>query len=292
MQKESFCTDNECEKSASEKKIFTETEYFPIELPPDFPVYHFAYTQKTFSHRRLHYHNGFEIGVCLEGEGLFFVGSRIYEFKTGSTSFISQNQPHIAQSPDNHPSRWLYITIDAEKMFDNLSLDIKNNILNDYELAELVKITFGELERMQISYKAAVKSLLYTIFLKVMRAEEISPEFSSSKNIHSVYPAIKFISQNYNREFTIEEIAKINGYSVNHFRRVFSMETGFSPLEYIIRVRLKMAAVLLRSTDKKISDISFDVGFATLSSFNRYFKSHYGISPTEFRKKWTSGSFS
>ena len=50
--------------------------YFPIEYDENYPVYFFEYTQRTFAHKKLHYHNGFEIGVCLEGEGIFLVKTR------------------------------------------------------------------------------------------------------------------------------------------------------------------------------------------------------------------------
>ena len=81
----------------------------------------------------------------------------------------------------------------------------------------------------------------------------------------------------------MEELAKINNYSLNHFRKLFREQTGCTPLEYLINVRLKIAAVLLRSTDKSILEIAGETGFETLSSFNRHFKQKYRLSPSRWR---------
>jgi len=58
-----------------------------------------------------------------------------------------------------------------------------------------------------------------------------------------------------------------------------------TPLKYLLTMRLRMACVLLRLTDKKVSDISFEVGYNTLSSFNRHFKENYKMSPKDYRVK-------
>ena len=63
--------------------------YFPIDYDEDYPVHYFEYTQRTFSHKKLHYHNGFEIGVCLEGEGICLVENKVYPFTKGCVSLIS-----------------------------------------------------------------------------------------------------------------------------------------------------------------------------------------------------------
>ena len=72
--------------------------------------------------------------------------------------------------------------------------------------------------------------------------------------------------------------------SVSYFRKVFSESVGMNPQQYIIHVRLSMAEHLLRTTNKSILEISQDVGFRSISSFNRLFLRAYGCSPRQFRK--------
>ena len=86
--------------------------YLEIPLPAEFPVHVFSYVQGFRDWSRLHFHNGVEIGLCLEGEGLFLIENRILPFSAGDISLIFPDQPHIARSGPGAPSRWYFITVD------------------------------------------------------------------------------------------------------------------------------------------------------------------------------------
>lgn len=261
--------------------------YFPIEYDDDFPVYHFEYVQKTFSNKKLHFHNGFEIGVCLEGEGIFLVANKALRFTQHCVVFISSNQPHIAQSPNESPSHWKYLTIDWDKMFGNQDFEIKNNVIYSEEMTSLVLMIYDELENRQESYKTVVTHLLNALICQMLRYENKTEHIVASGGVHEgVYAAIRYICNNYNKKFSIEELAAVNNYSVNYFRKIFKEQTGMTPLDYVANIRLKMASILLRTTDKSILDVAGESGFSTLSSFNRYFKNKYGVTPSQWRKSW------
>ncbi|MEP3932587.1 helix-turn-helix transcriptional regulator, partial [Rhodopirellula bahusiensis] len=57
------------------------------------------------------------------------------------------------------------------------------------------------------------------------------------------------------------------------------------PIKYLIQVRIQEASRLLRSTDRSITDIAFDVGFSDSNYFSRQFRTHLGLSPREYRKQ-------
>jgi len=58
-----------------------------------------------------------------------------------------------------------------------------------------------------------------------------------------------------------------------------------STMEYLIRLRVKMAAIILRDTDLPISEIAYRVGFNDITHFGRMFRKRVGYSPSEYRKK-------
>lgn len=261
--------------------------YFPIVYDDDFPVYHFEYVQKTFDNKKLHFHNGFEIGVCLEGEGIFLIANKVFKFTQNCVTFISSDQPHIAQSPNESPSHWKYLTIDWDKMFGNKDFEVRNNVIYSEEMAQLVLMIYDEVEKKQDSYRNVVSHLLNALVCQMLRHESKVDHIPVVNSSHdNVYAAIRYICNNYNRKFSIEDLAAVNNYSVNYFRKVFKEQTGMTPLDYVTNVRLKMASILLRSTDKSILDVAGESGFATLSSFNRYFKNKYGVTPSQWRKNW------
>ena len=258
--------------------------YYPIEFS-DSPVYHFEYLQKTFTNKKLHYHIGFEIGVCLEGEGIFIIDDKIYRFSRNSITFIPSSIPHIAQSLNDSPSKWKYLTIDWEKLFGYKEISIFPNIVNNNDnMALLVELIYKEVEKKESDYLSVVTHLFKALFQQLMRyvTTESAQHHADSDN-DKIYAAICFISSNYNQKFSIDNLAAANNYSVNYFRKIFKKYTGMSPLDYIINFRLQVASSLLRNTSKSILEIAEDSGFQTLSSFNRYFKKKYGTTPSKWR---------
>ncbi len=65
--------------------------------------------------------------------------------------------------------------------------------------------------------------------------------------------------------------------------KFFKKHIGMTSIEYINNYRLEKASALLSSTDKSIMEISLDVGFNSVSYFNKLFKNKYKLTPKEFR---------
>src|SRR5215470_2337497 len=81
----------------------------------------------------------------------------------------------------------------------------------------------------------------------------------------------------------IPHLAKIANVSQAHFIRRFRATFGETPHRYLQRRRVERAMFLLRSTDRRITDICFDVGFNSLGTFSRTFQDVVGESPSAFR---------
>lgn len=81
----------------------------------------------------------------------------------------------------------------------------------------------------------------------------------------------------------VATLARIAHLSASQFGRVFKRVYGETPHRYLQRRRIERAMTLLRQTDRPITDVAWDVGFASLGTFSRTFTSVVGCSPTEFR---------
>lgn len=95
--------------------------------------------------------------------------------------------------------------------------------------------------------------------------------------------AINYIKSGYAENLTIADVAEHAGFSTDYFNRLFRARTGFTVMEYVRFTRLSRAALLLRTTDRDITDIAFACGYETHESFTRAFGSLYGRSPSEYR---------
>ena len=71
-----------------------------------------------------------------------------------------------------------------------------------------------------------------------------------------------------------------------HFLRVFQSVTGVTPHQYVLRVRLREAAVRLATEPVKVIDIALDSGFRDVSNFNRTFRAEFGVSPRAYRRQY------
>ena len=92
-----------------------------------------------------------------------------------------------------------------------------------------------------------------------------------------------FINEHYTEDLSLEQVAKSANMSSFYFCKMFKKYTGVNFTEYLSRVRVEKARNLLLNPNLRISEIAYEVGFQSLTHFNRVFKKVLGQSPTEFR---------
>ncbi len=102
--------------------------------------------------------------------------------------------------------------------------------------------------------------------------------------------AREYIDKHKTEELSLADVAKAAGASVFHFCKVFHKATGLKFTDYIARVRLEDARTRLLNPNLRISEIAYDVGFQSLTQFNRTFKRVFGQSPSDFRALLSSRS--
>lgn len=97
-------------------------------------------------------------------------------------------------------------------------------------------------------------------------------------------PAVRYMDENFSRDITLEELARLCGVSLQHFCRVFRRQFGMRPMEYLAQRRIAEAKRLLSSTGYSVSDISRMTGYSTPTYFGTVFRRYEGMSPSEWRR--------
>lgn len=97
----------------------------------------------------------------------------------------------------------------------------------------------------------------------------------------------EWIEDNYREPLTVESLINESALSRRTLVRRFKTATGDSPLEYVQRVRIENAKRFLETTNKTFSEITWDVGYNDISSFQRLFKQHTHLTPREYRSKFS-----
>jgi len=105
----------------------------------------------------------------------------------------------------------------------------------------------------------------------------------SRKDLDPVDVAIEHLQANASTRFSLGELAGMAGLSESHFAALFRRSTGYSALEYQIRLRMGLARELLDTTERTISSVAIQVGYVDPLYFSRQFHRIHGISPTEYR---------
>src|SRR4051812_4550504 len=92
------------------------------------------------------------------------------------------------------------------------------------------------------------------------------------------------MDRSYAEPLDIPSLARIAYVSEAHFIRTFRATFGETPHRYLQRRRVERAMFLLRTTDRSVTEICFDVGFASLGTFSRTFSDIVGETPSQYRR--------
>lgn len=128
-------------------------------------------------------------------------------------------------------------------------------------------------------------SLLYKII-----AETKKTSYLPDSQYLKIKPAIDYIHANFLNEqiITAEKLTDVCGISYSYIKKLFTQKYRLSPKKYILSLKLNYACELLRYGEYTITQIAEMCGYQEVYHFSHQFKTEFGISPTEFIKKYKS----
>ncbi len=147
--------------------------------------------------------------------------------------------------------------------------DSVNILLDSPELADEILIE-NKLREFVILMAKKVSAPSELDFLASM----FKPNFSKFEEV---------IEKNLYADLALAELAALCHMSLSTFKRKFKEVYGESPIKYITKLKIDKAQVLLKNKALRISDIAHDSGFESISAFNRAFKAHTQLSPSQYR---------
>jgi AraC family transcriptional regulator, activator of mtrCDE len=287
--------------------------YTHVTLPVDFPAMAFVRDTSVFPVDRdtnitlMHLHNCIELGHCYEGSGYFYIEDRTYTISAGDTSIICPYTMHISKhrwdNPDSQPSQWEYLFFDPQRLLggyfpegfpgsDLFLHDLQQfpSLLTREEYPQVYRLTlaiFDEFRHARENYQDAVRGLILALLVEVARhiPHEASEPAIRRTGWQTLAPAIRYINENYMDLINLTDLATLCHISVTYFRRRFSQLLGVKPVDYIHSVRIRKACELLASTEMPILDVAMQVGFRSVSSFNRCFREINQDTPFHWRNK-------
>lgn len=132
-------------------------------------------------------------------------------------------------------------------------------------------------------YKALVRLLAIFAGQLAEGANALSLHSEQAKPL-AMTRARTFIELHAHDDLRLAQVAGVANMSANYFSEKFKESTGINFVEYVARARVEEARGLLHDPRRRITEVAFDVGFQSLSQFNRSFREHCGQSPREYRE--------
>lgn len=273
-----------------EKKLHGAPEFPFVVYPGNLPGYITGYP--------LHWHEEMELIYVVSGTGTITVQGDRFTVQTGDMVLIAPQNVHSIDQLEEYPMAYFNILfrlsmLDAEysgllyshgraipsylPRLDPLNEKLKPMVL---ELILNRKLTHTD-------YSLMIRSHLYAIVYHIIhdRLDTGETAVGTYSNYDRLKVVLEYLWENYAREITVEEAASMCGFSGSHFMKLFRELTGESFTQYVKHLRLDAAAKLLRTTGKRVSDISEEVGFHNLPYFTRSFTKKYHMSPGAYREE-------
>lgn len=113
------------------------------------------------------------------------------------------------------------------------------------------------------------------------RATQTAP--ARARMVRAVLQAEHYFAEHHTEAINVEQLARDLGVAYSHFRREFKEQTGFSPWNYVVQLRLSRARRLLASSDATLDDIAARLGFSSAFHLSTAFKQAYGLPPKRWR---------
>ncbi|WP_245946782.1 AraC family transcriptional regulator [Paenibacillus cellulosilyticus] len=228
---------------------------------------------------------------CVEGEGIVERdGQETVHLRPGNLIVIPAGVPHQYWASDPNPWSiyWFHVKGDHAEQFIRLyELDreprqLPRSIVSefiariDHSLAMMTARPFSIHTHVHISQ--TIRWLLSSIGHELMHVSQ-----DTRRGAHLDH-AIRYMNEHIATSIRLPDLASYTGLSKQHLSHLFNKETGFSPIDYFLRMKMQHAAIMLDLTDLTVKEIAAAIGINDPYYFSRMFKKLIGHSPTEYRK--------
>lgn len=266
------------------------------------PTIFFASKQRMTKESAYHDHDFTEFTYILSGKGKYLVEGTVYDVEAGDIIMCNPGVKHqnILVNPKEP-------TVEFFAGFTNFhfkNMPPNSIILKDggyimhttaetkQEISKHCYEMIAENEASKVGKYFMLKTHLMQIMLLIMRdITEVKENnqkgcnFESYNKSYAVKKIINYLNENYENKISLDQIAHNMYLSPVYISKIFKEETGESPINYLIKIRLEKARDILMTSDSgSIKNIANSVGYDDVYHFSKLFKKYYGISPLYYKK--------
>lgn len=260
----------------------------------------------------LHYHQDLEMIFVDRGTTYVSVMQKDYELKEGQLAIIGCNHIHSYfekegkdQLGDDHTKfyimkiNWDFLKVygqdqEIQKLLYPILFDVNIIDTNNSPLFKEVRSIFAKIHMEKIADQDGklffLMSYLYQLIGIIMRGMTFDDSMVvNSKYMEKEHELLSRVNEymfnEYQSGIDLLTMATALGYSEFHFSRQFKRFSGITFKQYLTHYQISMAKEDVMESKETIAEIAYKHGFNSVKTFNRLFKSYYGVAPTFYRKK-------
>lgn len=216
--------------------------------------------------------------------------ARAEETPRGGTCFARMNETAIPVRSGGRVIAFLwtgqvFTEGSGPRGFEEVERTVRGCGFNDEETSRL-RALWGSTPEVKPERYAGVITLLHAFAFQVSNlADTILLGSGHGQEPESVMRAKRHVRDHLGERLPLAEVARAAGLSPYHFCRVFRAATGLPLNDYINRCRIDAARGMLLKADARISEVAYEVGYRSLSQFNRVFRALCGECPGDYRRR-------
>jgi AraC-like DNA-binding protein len=228
--------------------------------------------------------------LCTDGSGWCQLGGRTLVVNANEAVLIPRDQPHIygASNDDPWSIHWVHFIggsadyIVHQLLDGTFSLKVDVQAVNtlDQLFRECYDLFLGGFVLQRLIYVSQI--LHHILGCLFFNNRAFSPAQRTSR-FHNLDATLTYLRENIDKPLTLAQMAAHAELSVSHFSHLFKEQTGYSPMDYFIHLKMQHACTLLSLTRKTIREISFSIGYDDPYYFSRIFKRVIGSAPSSYR---------
>lgn len=230
----------------------------------------------------------FSLEFVNRGTGNLRLGDEDYELRPGSFFLYGPSVPHRIESSPENPLGKYFVGFTGGGVEDFLnSHEIPPGTAARCPRGEPIRRTFDTLIERGVRKSRNSRQLCSLItrqLLLMCRDDAASPANMNSPAYAAYARARDFISANYLAVTTLEGVARACGLDAPYLCRLFSRYHDETPYQFLTRLRMDHASLLLLEGDQTVKDVAAAMGFKDAFHFSRVFKSVHHVPPSRFRR--------
>jgi AraC-like DNA-binding protein len=223
-----------------------------------------------------------DLAVILPGQSF---GGEKDLLDIGTVSWIHLKLQHLERNGKLSMGKWSSLASHECRSIGRILLVNNYHVLSESkEAGQLFHDLQYEFINQEIGYVTRINQLIDQLFILIAR--QLTHQNNSRRDFPKTFMKLEqTLRENLSHQWTVEEMAALVGLGITAFSEKVKNFTGFTPLNYLINIRISEAIKLLKREDVYVTDIALDIGFYSSQHFATTFKKLTGYTPSEFRKK-------